>query len=78
MAHFINDNDVVQFSIELDGKKKNCWISREALEDHFGATTRESAVQVLHANMDRIAPVAAKVARATPEGELVRVTTKHF
>lgn len=76
-AKFLDTYDVIQFSIYPEDKQVICWISQEALADHFGAT-RESAVQILLGNMDRIAPVAEKVYRATPSGELVLVKTANF
>ena len=54
-----------------------CWISWETLADHFGAT-RETAVDVLLANLDHIAPVAEKVYRARSPDERVVVTTEDF
>lgn len=76
-ARWRDTYEVVEFSIECDGKRVICWISEEALADHFGAT-KASAVAVLLANMGKIAPVAEKLYRATPSGELVMVKTEHF
>lgn len=37
---FLDSYDIIEFSIEMDGGRKICWISQEALEDHFGATKK--------------------------------------
>lgn len=74
---FLDTYDIIEFSIEMDGGRKICWISREALEDHFGAT-KKTAVEVLLRNLNTIAPVAERVARNTPAGELVLVKSTHF
>ena len=76
-AKFLNTHDIIEFSIEMDGGKKICWISREALEDHFGATEK-AAVEVLLRNLNTIAPVAERIARGTPPGELILVKSAHF
>jgi hypothetical protein len=73
----IATHDLVEFSIEVDGKPVICLISLEALEDNFGAT-RQTDVATLKMNMDRIAPVAERVARRTPPGERILVRTEDF
>lgn len=67
----------IEFSITMNGKNVICWISHEALKDHFGAT-RETAVAVFHRNRNFIAPVAERVARSTPPGEHILVKSSHF
>ncbi|MGJ7494385.1 hypothetical protein ACSFA8_04855 [Variovorax sp. RT4R15] len=76
-AKFLDTYDIIEFSIEMEGGKKICGISREALEDHFGAT-KDTAVAVLLSNLNTIAPVAERVARSTPPGEQVLVESTHF
>ena len=76
-AKFRDTYDVVEFSIDLDGARKICWISQEALGDHFGAN-RDTAAATLLQNLNTIAPVAVRVARRTPVGELVIVKTADF
>ncbi|MFC5521505.1 DUF1488 family protein [Polaromonas jejuensis] len=76
-AEFLDTYDVVQFSIYPGGERLICWISLEALEAPFGAT-RESAVETLLANLDRIAPIAEEVYRATSPGDGILVTNAHF
>lgn len=76
-ARFLDTYNVIEFSIELDGARRVCWISQEALEDRFGAN-RETAVPLLMQNMQTIAPVAERVARATAPGETVLVKSEHF
>lgn len=76
-AHWVFDNRAVEFSIKVDGHPVICWISWETLADHFGAT-RETALDVLLANFDKIAPVAEKVYRARSPDERLVVTTEDF
>ena len=76
-AHWVFDNRAVEFSIKVDGHPVVCWVSWETLADHFGAT-RETAVDVLLANFDKIAPVAEKVYRARSPDERLVVTTEDF
>ncbi len=76
-AHWVFDNRAVEFSIKADGHPVICWISWETLADHFGAT-RETAVDVLLANFDKIAPVAERVYRARSPDERLVVTTEDF
>ncbi len=76
-AHWVFDNRAVEFSIKTDGHPVICWISWETLADHFGAT-RETAVDVLLANFDKIAPVAERVYRARSPDERLVVTTEDF
>jgi hypothetical protein len=76
-AKFRDTYDIVEFSIAVDGARKICWISHEALGDHFGAD-RDTAVATLLRNMNAIAPVAERVARRTAEGDRVVVKTGDF
>ena len=76
-AHWVFDNRAVEFSVEADGRTVICWISWQTLADHFGAT-HETALDVLLANLDEIAPVAEKVYRARSPDERVVVTTEDF
>jgi hypothetical protein len=76
-AHFRDSHDIIEFSIYPEGQRKICWISFEALSDHFGAN-RANAVQLLLQHMDRIAPVATRVAARTPAGDLILVKTSDF
>ena len=73
----IDAHDMVEFSIEMDGKSVICFISLEALEDNFGAT-RQTDAATLKMNLDKIAPVAERVARRTPRGERILVRTEDF
>lgn len=73
----IPSHEVVQFSIEVDGARVICWISFEALTDHFGGGNLEGMVASLLRNMNRIAPVAEKAWRANP-GERVLLRSRHF
>lgn len=68
---------LLQFSVEIGGEKQRCWISKEALQAHFGATG-QTLVATLLANMDRIAPVAQRVAARTPPGQRIIVMTSDF
>ena len=76
-AHGVFENRAVEFSINADGHPVICWISWETLADHFGAT-RETAVQVLLANYDKVAPIAERVYRARSPDERLVVTTEDF
>ena len=76
-AKFLDTYDVVEFSVYPDGERVICWISQEALADHFGAT-RDSAVSVLLAHLERIAPVANRVRHATPAGQHILIRTSDF
>ena len=76
-AHGVFDGRAVEFSIKADGHPVICWISWETLADHFGAT-RETAVEVLLANYDKVALVAGKVYRARSPDERLVVTTEDF
>ena len=76
-AHAVFDGRAVEFSIEADGRPVICWISWATLADHFGVT-RETAVEVLLANYDKVALVAGKVYRARSPDERLVVTTEDF
>ncbi|MEO7128886.1 MAG: DUF1488 family protein [Rhodoferax sp.] len=77
LAHWVFDNRAVEFSIKTDGHRVIGWISWQTLADHFGAT-RETAVEVLLENYDKVAPVAEKVYRARPPDERLVVMTEDF
>jgi hypothetical protein len=68
---------LLQFSVEIGGAKKICWISKEALERHFGATEQTMGAKLL-GNINRIAPVAQRVAARTPPGQRVVLKTGDF
>ncbi|MDO8251445.1 MAG: DUF1488 family protein [Rhodoferax sp.] len=74
--HFRADETLqaVEFSIDVDGEPVICWISFEALSDHFDAN-KETSLQALHANMHRIAPVAERLSRQMRTGERITVKT---
>ena len=76
-AHWVFDNRAVEFSVDADGHPVICWISWQTLADHFGAT-QETALDILLANLDKIAPVAEKVYRTRSPDERVVVTTEDF
>jgi hypothetical protein len=75
-ARKIGLNEVVEFSIDMDGGRVICWISYEALSDHFGARGDAAMVGALLSNMDRITPVAERIARRTAKGERILVRTQ--
>ena len=77
LAHWVFDNRAVEFSINADGHRVIGWISWQTLADHFGGT-RETAVEVLLENYDKVAPVAEKVYRARPPDERLVVMTEDF
>jgi hypothetical protein len=69
--------ETVEFRIDVDGRRANCWITIQALQDRFQAT-RQTAVATLMANMQTIAPVAQRVAQRTPKGERIIVRSRDF
>jgi hypothetical protein len=77
VARFADSQVFVQFSVTIKGERISCWISEEALSDHFGGTG-ETRVRTLVRHLDEIIPVAAGVARRTPTGEPILVKTEHF
>ena len=66
------NRDSMSFQVEVDGKKTRCLISREALDDHYGADQGKSVEQAFHENQSAIEDVARKIInnnRADPQGE---------
>lgn len=74
---FAQAEDFVRFAVDIKGERLVCWISGQALSEHFGATT-ETRVGTLVQHLDKIAAVAASVARTTPTGKHILVRTQHF
>lgn len=73
-----SDTHVVEFTTDVDGKQTICWISEEALSDHFGMKDRNDSVRALFENLDRIAPVAVRVAHRTAPGDRIVIKTADF
>lgn len=76
-TRFADSEVFIRFSIAIKGERVNCWISEDALSDHFG-DTEDTSVRTLVKHFDEITSVAAGVARRTPTGEPVLVKTEHL
>ena len=55
------NRDSMSFQVEVDGKKTRCLISREALEDHYGADQGKTVEQAFDDNQFDIENVARKI-----------------
>ncbi len=56
-----SNRDSMSFEVEVDGKKTRCLISREALEDHYGADQGKTVEQAFDDNRHAIEDVARKI-----------------
>ena len=56
-----NDKDSMSFEVEIDGKRTRCLISREALDDHYGANQGKTVEQAFDDNQDSIEDVARRI-----------------
>ncbi|MCF6339051.1 MAG: DUF1488 domain-containing protein [Gammaproteobacteria bacterium] len=54
------NRDSMSFQVEVNGKKARCLISREALEDNYGAD-RVTINQAFDTNKNKIEAVAIKI-----------------
>jgi ribosomal protein L28 len=66
------NRDSISFKVEVDGKKTRCLISREALEDHFGADRNKTVEQAFDVNLYVIESAARKIINNNvldPQGE---------
>jgi hypothetical protein len=66
------NRDSMSFKVEVDGKKTRCLISREALEDHFGADRNNTVEQTFDVNLYVIESAARKIINNNvldPQGE---------
>ncbi|GGD52405.1 DUF1488 domain-containing protein [Caballeronia grimmiae] len=84
--HFLSDapdyrdsNLTIEFAALVDGRRVPCAISVEALEDHFGAQTYDSAgwIGAFDAGRERIEAVAREHLRVT-NGMPVLLKSGHF
>jgi len=67
-----SNRDSMSFKVEVDGKKTRCLISREALEDNFGADQNRTVEQAFDDNLYTIESVARKIINndvLDPQGE---------
>jgi len=55
-----SSRDIITFAGEAFGGRVNCAISREALDDHFGATTKEERLQKFLDNRSIIEKMASE------------------
>lgn len=56
-----SSKDSMSFQVEVDGKKTRCLISREALEDHYGADQGKTVEQAFDDNQFVIEDIARKI-----------------
>lgn len=49
------------FQVEIDGRKTRCLVTREALEDHFGADRGKTVEQAFNDNVSAIESAAKKI-----------------
>lgn len=55
------NRDGMSFQVEIDGKKTSCYISREALEDHYGANQGKTVEKAFDDNQFIIEDVARNI-----------------
>ena len=55
------NRESMSFQVEVDGKKTRCLISREALEDSFGADQNKTVMRAFDDNLYTIESVARKI-----------------
>ncbi|BFM07734.1 DUF1488 domain-containing protein [Halioxenophilus aromaticivorans] len=51
----------MEFQVKIDGARTRCLISREALEDHFGADREKTVDQAFNDNRSEIERVATNI-----------------
>lgn len=56
-----SNRDGMSFQVEVDGKKTRCLISREALEDHYGAHQGKTVEEAFDNNQLAIEDVARNI-----------------
>lgn len=56
-----SNRESMSFQVEVDGKQTRCLISREALEDHFGADRNKTVEQAFDVNLYVIESAARKI-----------------
>ena len=79
-AVWIGERSSVFFRARVDGKSVRCFVSREALDDHFKGDGARDYVPIFHQHQNEIRAVAEKMIQAgctSPTGELI-VATKFF
>jgi hypothetical protein len=76
-AAFNFDRGAVAFPAVVDGVNRQCLISTEALEDHFGADHGSNFVYVYERNKYAIQQVARRMLEQGASGEVV-IKSGHF
>ena len=56
-----SNRESMSFQVEVDGKQTRCLISREALEDDYGADQNKTVMQAFDDNLYTIESAARKV-----------------
>lgn len=76
-AVWIGERSSVCFRAKADGNSVKCFISREALDDHFGGDNAQDYVPIVYGHWIEIRAVAEKMIRAgyvSPAGDLILAT----
>lgn len=79
-AVWVAERTSVFFRAKTDGKTVRCFVSREALDDHFGGDNARDYVPIFRKHRNEILAVTEKMIRAgcaSSAGELI-VATKFF
>lgn len=79
-AVWVGERMSVSFYAKVDGNEVRCFVSREALDDHFGGDNAHNYVSVFQQHRNEIFAVAEKIIRAgcvPHDGELI-VATRFF
>ena len=72
-----DDQQLVEFTLPLDGRLVICTITDQALYEQFGASGGDD-VGVLMRNLEKVAPVAERLARQLPPGTPIRIEAADF
>ena len=79
-AVWVAERTSVFFRAKADGKNVRCFVSREALDDHFGGDNAHDYVPIFRNHRNEILAVTEKMISAgcvSPAGELI-VAAKFF
>ncbi|MGB4911457.1 MAG: DUF1488 family protein [Candidatus Dechloromonas phosphoritropha] len=79
-AVWVGERSSIFFRAKFDEKSLKCFVSREALDDHFKGDGGCDYVLIFHQHRNEIRAAAEKMiqaGRTSPAGELI-VTTKSF
>lgn len=76
-AVWVGERSSVFFRAKVDGKTVKCFISSQALDDHFGGDDAQNYVPIVNSHWKEIRAVAERMIQAgyvSPASELILAT----